>query len=186
MSGFQIVAIATLAAAGVITAQSQSTPKLTADDYIAIQQLYADYAHGLDEGKGDMFAGSFTEDGEFTGQRNPGAPPRQPVKGKEGLARMATRGPGSRHFISNLAITRTAEGAKASCYLIQFNTKAAPATVALIAVYEDTLVKTNQGWKFKSRVVWRDDDENSPFKPAPAPPGRGNGAPDAAGAPAAN
>src|SRR6266436_4941800 len=105
MSKYQVITTATLAIASVIAAQAQSTSKLSADDYIAIQQLYADYAHGLDEGKGDLFAGAFVDEGEFTGQHNPGTPPRQPVKGKEALARMATRGPGSRHFIGNLAIS---------------------------------------------------------------------------------
>jgi hypothetical protein len=31
-------------------------------------------------------------------------------------------------------------------------------------IYEDTLVKTPQGWRFKKRVVWRDDDDTTPFK----------------------
>jgi hypothetical protein len=40
------------------------------------------------------------------------------------------------------------------------------------AIYEDILVRTSAGWKFKRRVVWRDDDDLTPFKrrpPAGAP-----------------
>jgi hypothetical protein len=74
MPKYQIIAIGALAVAGVIVAHSQSTAKRRADD-IKIQQHYADYAQGLDEGKGDLFADSFAEDGELTGPRNPGAPP---------------------------------------------------------------------------------------------------------------
>jgi 3-phenylpropionate/cinnamic acid dioxygenase small subunit len=162
---FHRIAIAAFAVGSVIVAQAQSTPKLSADDYIEIQQLYANYAHGLDEGKADLFTGAFLDDGEFTGQHMPGQPARPPTKGKDALARMGGRGGGNRHFVSNLSITRTPEGANASAYFIQFNTKTNPASLVLLAVYEDTLVKTPQGWKFKSRKVWRDDDENSPFKP---------------------
>jgi hypothetical protein len=39
-----------------------------------------------------------------------------------------------------------------------------------VAVYNDTLVKTKEGWKFKKRVVWRDDDDITPFKPKPMSP----------------
>jgi hypothetical protein len=28
-----------------------------------------------------------------------------------------------------------------------------------------TLVKTSQGWRFKKRISWRDDDDISPFRP---------------------
>ena len=30
-------------------------------------------------------------------------------------------------------------------------------------------VDNPQGWKFKKRVVWRDDDDITPFKPKPLP-----------------
>jgi hypothetical protein len=42
---------------------------------------------------------------------------------------------------------------------------------------DDTLVKTAEGWKFKKRVVWRDDDDASPFRPKQRPPGAPPGAP---------
>jgi hypothetical protein len=35
------------------------------------------------------------------------------------------------------------------------------------AICDDTLVKAGDGWRFKKRVVWRDDDDISPFKPRP-------------------
>jgi len=170
---FQITAIAALALCGASVGSSQSTQKLTGDDYIEIQNLYATYAHGLDEGKGDMLAGTFTEDGEFTGQSQPGQPRRQPIKGKEALARMARGGGGSRHFVANLNVIPTPGGAKVSCYFIQYNTKDTPPSIFLMALYDDTLVKTAQGWKFSKRVVYRDDDDQSPFKANPAPPGGG-------------
>jgi hypothetical protein len=64
-------------------------------------------------------------------------------------------------------IEPTSDGAKGSCYLLLFNARNIPATITETSIYDDTLVKTAQGWKFKKRIVWRDDDDISPFKPKP-------------------
>jgi 3-phenylpropionate/cinnamic acid dioxygenase small subunit len=162
LAGFQPLAAAD-AAAG-------AGPKLSAEDYIEIQQLYANYAHALDKGEGERFAATFVEDGEFTGGRGSGrgTEVRTPTKGKEGLQKMGSRS-GTRHFTANLVITQTPQGAKGSCYLLLFNVRNVPATITETAIYDDTLVKTLQGWKFKKRIVWRDDDDITPFKPKPLP-----------------
>jgi hypothetical protein len=148
----------------------RTAEKLTADDYIEIQQLYANYAHALDKGEGGRFASTFVLDGEFTGGRGPGrgGEVRNPIKGEDALLKMGSRG-GLRHFNANLVITPIPEGAKGSVYLLLFNARNIPATIVETAIYEDTLVKTAQGWKFKKRVVWRDDDDITPFKPKPLP-----------------
>jgi hypothetical protein len=154
----------------VAAAETGAAPKLTADDYIEIQQLYANYAQALDRGEGERFASTFVLDGEFTGGRGPGrgGEARNPIKGKDALLQMGSRG-GSRHFNANLVITPTPEGAKGSVYLLLFNARNIPATIVETAIYDDTLVKTPQGWRFKKRVVWRDDDDITPFKPKPLP-----------------
>ena len=36
--------------------------------------------------------------------------------------------------------------------------------------YVDTLVKTAQGWRFRTREFWRDNDADSPFRRGAAPP----------------
>jgi 3-phenylpropionate/cinnamic acid dioxygenase small subunit len=148
-----------------------ATPKLSGDDYIQIQQLYANYAHALDTGQAERFAATFVDDGEFTGGRGPGrgADARTPLKGHDALLAMGGRG-GSRHFVANLVINPAPGGAKASCYLLLFDVHKSPATMVETAIYDDTLVKTAKGWKFKKRVVWRDDDDISPFKPKPVAP----------------
>jgi actinorhodin biosynthesis protein ActVIA len=151
-------------------AETGAAAKLTADDYIEIQQLYAGYAHALDRGEGERFAATFVLDGEFTGGRGPGrgSEARTPLKGKDALLQMGSRG-GLRHFNANLVITPTPEGAKGSVYLLLFNARNIPATIVETAIYDDTLVKTPQGWRFKSRIVWRDDDDITPFRPKPLP-----------------
>jgi hypothetical protein len=150
----------------------QTKVKFKADDYIEIQQLYANYVYALDQGQGERFAATFVDDGEFTGGRpaGRGGDVRTPIKGKEALFNLGSRGSGGRHFLANLVITPTPEGAKASCYLLQFNARNIPATLTQTAIYEDTLVKTPQGWKFKKRVVWNDADDITPFKPKQLPP----------------
>ena len=169
-----IVLMVAVAGFSWVHAESSKGPKLTADDYIEIQQLYSAYAHSLDQGQAERFAATFIEGGEFTGGRGAGKADdlRVPTKGKDALMNMGSRG-GTRHFTANLLITPTAEGAKGSCYLLLFNARNIPATITETAIYDDTLVKTAQGWKFKKRIVWRDDDDITPFKPKPLPQAQG-------------
>lgn len=143
--------------------------KLTADDFIEIQQLYATYAHALDRGDAEKFVATFTADGEFTGGRGPGhaADARPPLSGRA-LSGVGGRS-GTRHFNANLIITPTEDGAKGSVYLLLYDVRTVPATFVETAIYDDTLVKTAEGWRFKKRVVWRDDDDVTPFKPKPLP-----------------
>jgi hypothetical protein len=167
--------LAALTALRPAAAADAGAPKLTADDYIEIQQLYANYVHALDQGEGERFASTFVLDGEFTGGRGPGrgSEARNPIQGEDALVKMGSRG-GSCHFNANLVITPTPEGAKGSVYLLLFNVRNIPATITETAIYDDTLVKTPQGWRFKKRVVWRDDDDITPFKPKPLPQAQGN------------
>jgi actinorhodin biosynthesis protein ActVIA len=161
-----------VAAVGWVHAQQRKTPAgLTAQDYIEIQQLYATYAHTLDTAQAERFAATFTPDGEFTRGRPQGqaTETRTPLKGTEGLTKMGSVG-GGRHFTANLVVTPTPEGANGSCYLLLFNARNIPATITETAIYEDKLVKTKEGWRFKKRIVWRDDDDISPFKPKPSAP----------------
>ncbi len=162
------------AGAGYSRALAQSTTKVTGDDFIEIQQLYANYARAIDLGEGEKFAATFIEGGEFTAGRGPGRAddPRAPVKDKEGLTRVGARS-GTRHFTANLVILPSTDGSvKASCYLLMYNARTNPPSFVETAIYDDTLVKTAQGWKFKKRVVWRDDDDITPFKPKPLPEGQ--------------
>lgn len=170
MRRWMFAAMALMAAPAV--GQTAMPMQLTADDYVAIQQLYASYAQALDKGEGERFAATFVEDGEFTGGRGPGRADevRTPRKGRSALTLMGSRS-GTRHFTANLVVTPTAEGAKGSCYLLLYNARTTPPSFVETAIYDDTLVKTADGWKFRKRVVWRDDDDITPFKPKPLPDG---------------
>jgi 3-phenylpropionate/cinnamic acid dioxygenase small subunit len=152
-------------------------PKLTADDILEIQALYHNYAHYFDAGDGEKWASLWTEDGEFTHGfgRGQATADRTPAKGMAALIIAGNTG-GTRHFVADLVITPLADGTtKGSCYLLLYTARTNPPSFVETAIYDDTLARTPRGWKFKKRVVWRDDDDISPFKPKPLPQGRAGG-----------
>jgi hypothetical protein len=141
---------------------SAKSPTLTPQDYIDIQNLYGIYTRYTDmggEGAGEDYASLFTADAEFNS-----------VTGTDALKKMIanyhrrlrTEGWSSRHTYTGLVITPTPQGAKGSVYLLTFNVSAKPPFVDHSGVYEDWLVKTNRGWKWKKRI-YRPSES---FKPA--------------------
>ncbi|HLW76642.1 MAG TPA: nuclear transport factor 2 family protein, partial [Bryobacteraceae bacterium] len=67
-----------------------------------------------------------------------------------------------RHWNTNLVITPTAEGASGTVYLFLMDVSAKPPAIQTAARYEDQLVKTADGWRFKHRQTKGDS------APAPA------------------
>jgi hypothetical protein len=141
--------------------QLESQASLTTQDYIDIQNLYHTYTRFTDmggAGDGSDYASLFTEDGSFN-----------QADGAEALKAMITGfherlrrdGWSSRHTYTGLVITPTPEGAKGSVYLLTFNVTAEPPFVDHSGVYEDWLVKTTDGWKYKKRI-YRDSRSFEP------------------------
>lgn len=132
-----------------LAAPAARAAELTTRDYVEIQQLYARYNEAIDSGNGAAFAALFTPDGEF----------QHTFKGAEQLAGFVTQwhekqgGAQRRHYATDLRVSGTPEGARGatSLLLLDFGTK--PVSIFSTAVYDDTLVKTRQGWRFKTRVV---------------------------------
>ena len=126
--------------------QRTPTRSLTTQDYIDIQQLYARYNQTLDRRDAEGWAGTFTADGTFND-----------LTGHDALVGFVKERQGDgarrRHWNSNLLITGTPKGASASVYLLLFDTGVKQSVVATSGRYEDTLVKTSQGWRFKKRVT---------------------------------
>jgi len=161
-----IVALAALmAGAGLgwtYSRASAAETALTTQDYIDIHNLYGTYTRFTDmggAGDGSDYASLFTEDGEFNNAKGRDAL-RKMIKGFHD--RLQKNGWSSRHTYTGLVITPTPEGAKGSVYLLTFNVTAKPPFVDHSGVYEDWLVKTGGGWKYKKRI-YRSSES---FKPS--------------------
>jgi hypothetical protein len=131
-----------------------STP-LSALDYLEIQQLVASYGHALDNGlaqtdNGPAYAGLFTPDGVAFRR----------LKGFEALAAIARAQPHgtrySRHFLMNVTIAPSPEGATGEQYLVVIDPPEGgkPGRLFLGGHYEDIYVKTADGWRYKSRTLF--------------------------------
>ena len=137
---------------------------LTGQDYIDIQQLYAAYAWAVDTGDFLGRAAVFTPDGTFTSS-NQGFVP-QTVDAL--VKRTAETGNiGDRHLQYNIHIEPTPEGAKGKCYVLILRGKASRGgpLIGTLQMYNDTFVKTAAGWRFKTRRIWADTSESSPYRP---------------------
>ena len=123
--------------------------ELSAQDYIDIEQLYATYNHAIDSGDGEAWAATFTPDGTFN-----------KFTGHDQLVGFIKRwkeemnGGNRRHWNTNLRIVPSKDGATASVFLmlVDVSTKSIVAT----GMYNDTLVKTANGWRFKTRATKMD------------------------------
>jgi hypothetical protein len=145
-----------------------SNGALTPMDYIDIRKLVANYAYGLDTGadNGYMYADNFAPGAVF-GR----------ATGRENLANLARREPHGpayvRHFLTNVVIEPSPEGARGRQYLavIDVGEGGKPTSFFLGGKYDDVYEKTPQGWKFKSRNLTRAKSAapSTPSAPAAAP-----------------
>jgi SnoaL-like domain len=133
--------------AGATAVQAQPAAKLTADDLVEIQQLYARYNWTLDSGDSQGYAATFTPDGVFNNN-----------VGHDAIVKFADTfhaglGAHVKHWNTNLMIQPTATGASGQVYLVLVDFGTKPATIVTSATYADELVKTPQGWRFKKRAT---------------------------------
>jgi len=112
---------------------------------------------------GTSYANLFTADAVF----------RQPLtEGRDKLAALALTQPHgpqyTRHFITNHVIDPAEGGASGKEYLVVVDLDAPgkPGKVALAGHYDDTYVKTADGWRFKTRTFVT---ARPGTPPAPAP-----------------
>ena len=142
------VAIGWIAAPGGVAAADGS---LTAQDYAEIEQLYWRYNHAADFRDGEQFVSVFADDAEFsTGQ--------QTYRGKEELlAWRVERHAGQtgdsrrRHWNNGWRILPTADGAEARVYWILVDVSGGQPNTVASGYYDDTYVKTADGWRIRSR-----------------------------------
>jgi hypothetical protein len=147
----------------LVQAQAPAAPpQLTALDYIEIQQLVSKYARAIDtcSNNGYDYADLFTADGYFAPEQN--GKIGNKAQGRERLAEISGGGSrgcknvgwirqGVKHLYVNHIITPTAEGATGTVDMLMIGLGGDPYKIHHEGYYEDTYVKTPQGWRFKSR-----------------------------------
>lgn len=145
--------------------------ELTAQDYAEIQQLAVRYAWVLDHctNGGYDYADLYVEDGQFSAAEEWGTTSNAQrtfiAKGRDELARAAGGGEDGRcvdpaeyigsgltHIVTNHLITPTRDGAVGRHRLIAVGVCGYPHLMELQGGYEDVYVKTDEGWKFQSRI----------------------------------
>jgi hypothetical protein len=168
MRAFVVVSVVlalcvTLSSAQAQAPQAAAPRELTALDYIQIQQLVAKYARAIDtcSNNGYDYADLFTPDGAFIPSLN--GRPGNPIQGRERLAEVSGGGSrgcknvgwieqGVRHIYTNHIITPTPEGATGTVDMLMIGLGGDPNKIEYDGYYEDTYVRTAQGWRFKQRV----------------------------------
>jgi hypothetical protein len=140
----------------------QQRGKLSADDYLEIQNLYYTYSRDVDPGSERDASWMYTPDGVFGS--GPGKRTGQQALKEFYLKVRQDQYAGVRHFTSNLVILPTAEGAKASSYMmiVERREQTGPVAITAFGTYDDTLVKTPAGWRFKERVYRTDSWRTAP------------------------
>jgi uncharacterized protein (TIGR02246 family) len=138
---------------------AQGGGKLTTDDLVEIQQLYAKYNWALDSGDSQGYAATFTQDGVFNNNA-----------GHDAIVKFADTfhagiGAHVKHWNTNLMITPSATGANGQVYLVLVDYATKPPSIFTSATYADELVKTAQGWRFKKRAT--KGDAAPPAAPKP-------------------
>lgn len=125
------------------TGVQAQAPALSGGDYAQILQLYFRYPLLLDSGDAEGYADLFTEDGSFNDRVG-----RQAlIDFVEGRASTTVR-----HAPLTPIITPTAEGATGVVLNFFVDVAQSPAVITRVSQYTDTLVRTPEGWRFKTRV----------------------------------
>jgi hypothetical protein len=145
--------------------------KLTAEDYEEIEQLAIRYAWLLDRcvNGGYDYADLYVADGQFSVAEEFGTTSNEQrrfvTRGREALARAAggdgqgscvdpktMLGYGLTHIVTNHLIVATADGAVGKHRLLTVGVCGYPHLMELQGGYEDVYVKTDDGWRFESRI----------------------------------
>ena len=133
---------------------------MSALDKLDIQELIARYAQCIDGGDIDGYVANFLPDGVIewgNGVAQGREEIRRWVGGLMAGGRIGGTPAVTRHFVNLPYITGQSERATARTYVIIFTvTGAGRVWVPSVGSYEDTVVKTPEGWLFEKRVIASD------------------------------
>jgi hypothetical protein len=134
-------------------------------DRLEILDLYARQAHLIDGGDAAGWAATFTDQGVFESPTY-----RLTAVGRAELARFAAdsngaawaRGEQLRHWLDQVVVDRTPEGAQVRAYLLIVATSSTTGTSRIDRSLRvtDELVQVDGRWLLASRRVLRDDDRS--------------------------
>lgn len=140
-----------LGAISFFAVSSSYADGLSPQDYMEIEQLYAQYNWAIDSGDAEAYANTFVEDGVFN-----------TFKGHDQLVGFIKRWVGEmggstrKHWNTNLRITGDGKTANGKVYLMLLDTSTQPPSIIASASYTDELVKTAEGWRFTKRQTKSD------------------------------
>ena len=124
------------------------------EDKEAIRELFSDYCFRMDTVQFRELGELFTEDGEWIA---PYSRARGPAEIAGLMARNIPAEPRRKHFIMNSLIQLDGDRATArTSYLVILQAAGAALVPSVAGTYEDMLVRTPAGWRFRERRLVHD------------------------------
>ncbi|MCX5527382.1 nuclear transport factor 2 family protein [Streptomyces bobili] len=128
-------------------------------EYASVQRFYAGQMRLLDEGEGDAWADTFTEDGTFDQSSF-----AEPVRGRAAIAAAVRGRPAApagtvrRHWLGLPAAWRFPDGSVRTAYdaLVVSTAAGAAPVIRLSTSCQDVLVADGDGWLVSHRYVGHD------------------------------
>jgi hypothetical protein len=124
------------------------------EDKEAIRELLSEYCFRMDDFRFAELGALFTEDGDWIA---PYARARGPAEIAALMARNIPAEPKRKHFIMNSLIRLDGDRASArTSYLVVLQATGAGLVPSVAGTYEDVLVRTTDGWRFRERRLVHD------------------------------
>jgi 3-phenylpropionate/cinnamic acid dioxygenase small subunit len=127
------------------------------EDREEIRELLAEYCFRLDECRFEEFGALFSEDAEWGPKRLPRA--RGPTAIAElvrSIVPVPGEGPRRRHLTTNIVIHLDGDEARVRSNFVMVREGEAGPLLAIAGTYEDHVVRTPAGWRFRSREIHND------------------------------
>jgi hypothetical protein len=135
----------------LLCSRANSAGTLSAQDTVEIQQLYARYNIAIDTGDAEAWAATFIPNGVFNTYTGHDA-----LVGFVKMWREKLNGAARKHWNTNLQLSGDARQASGIVYLMLVDTSTKPAAIIFTGIYNDSLVKTKEGWRFAKRTTTAD------------------------------
>jgi len=125
----------------------------TLEDREEIRELYARYAHTIDNRRYDEWLDCFTDDGVFESPRFGKHTGREGLRRFTAIYKDSLGGAKPFHQITNVIFKIEGDSATGGCYLTYYHCKDGKAALSAAGTYTDRLRKVDGGWRFESRKV---------------------------------